>query len=256
MIYIIESNRFFTFANDDKLIKALSRLNLKFYDVDVKPFMDEIKLPSIESNNVMLFGSTKLARLCYGKMFSPGIFMNDVFDMQNNINNFEELMLNSDSVIQTMKEPIQWLNKEMFIRPVKDDKFFTGRVFDKDSWASLLNTYETNQWFSSTQNIVVSLPKQIYAEYRFWVVNGKIVTSSQYKLGTLYYPHSFVPPEAIAFAQKSIDKYQPIETFCIDVGQTENGYKIIELNCLNCSGFYESSVITMIQALEDNYNKE
>lgn len=45
------------------------------------------------------------------------------------------------------------------------------------------------------------------------------------------------------------EDYQPDKAFVIDIANTDNGLKIVELNCINCSGFYEADIQKIIMNL-------
>ena len=39
--------------------------------------------------------------------------------------------------------------------------------------------------------------------------------------------------------------------FVMDLALTENGWKIIECGCINCAGFYEADMQTLLMAIEE-----
>ena len=47
-----------------------------------------------------------------------------------------------------------------------------------------------------------------------------------------------------------VNLYQLAEAFVIDVCLTENGWKIVECNCINCAGFYDGNMQKLIMELE------
>lgn len=63
-------------------------------------------------------------------------------------------------------------------------------------------------------------------------------------------------PEAQEFAQMMVDSYRPAECFVIDVALTDNRWKIVEINCINCAGFYKGDLMKVIGALENFYGRE
>ena len=98
--------------------------------------------------------------------------------------------------------------------------------------------------------------KQIQQEVRCWVVGGKVVTASRYKLGSrIVYENYDNEIFYTNFAQKMVDKYQPAEAFVLDVCLTDDDeLKIVEVNCINCAGFYHGNLNKMILALENHFN--
>jgi hypothetical protein len=98
---------------------------------------------------------------------------------------------------------------------------------------------------------MVSEPVTIYSETRTWVVKGKVVTASEYKRGNKSYQSSTVEPRIIAFAQARANEWSPNDAYCLDIADTPDGLKIVEVNCLNASGFYKADMAKLVAALED-----
>lgn len=48
---------------------------------------------------------------------------------------------------------------------------------------------------------------------------------------------------------------QPHEAFVIDVGDSEAGLKIVEINTLNSSAFYAADVQRLVLALEERFGR-
>ena len=155
-------------------------------------------------------------------------------------------------------DTIEWLpNETKFIRPCKDSKTFTGRVFSKIKWDDFVQQSLTNGHTTSLDIntlIQVASPKKIYKEARLWVVDGKIVTSSYYFFhGNVSYEEN-VEPEGLEFGQSMVDLYQVADAFVMDICLTPDGWKIVEINCVNCSGFYKGDLQKVLIALEDKFN--
>ena len=51
-----------------------------------------------------------------------------------------------------------------------------------------------------------------------------------------------------------VDIYQLADAFVIDVCRTKDGLKIVECNCINCSGFYNIDEQKLIVSLEENFS--
>jgi len=184
--------------------------------------------------------------------WTPGSMHNDNHDYEVYKNHYKEDLLNYDSEICTFNSKIDFRQRK-FIRPTLDTKTFTGRVFDFYEWKSFLNSVSKSGVNMNTK-IQVSSVKQLYNENRFWIVNGKIVTFSTYRIGgRQLQSYSLVENEAIEFVQKMIKKFQLAEAFVMDVAKTENGYKIVECGCINCAGFYDSDLQELIIKLENHF---
>jgi hypothetical protein len=272
MHYIIQEN-VFREQHYDMLEKSITKLGLKHTTVRVFPFVDKIvRLEDIpdgpfnvddlidfnpDTNNVFCFGAIKLARVAAQRAWKPGSMMNQNHDFEVYKEHYRDNLLNWDSKIQKFSDPVDWFPGETkFFRPTQDTKTFTGKVFAQVEWEDFvyeqLNNGHITILNKDTQ-IQVSSVKKIYKEIRFWVVNGKIITGSQYRLGNQTIYDSNYEPEAQEFAQSMVDKFQLAEAFVIDVCLTDSGWKVVECGCLNCAGFYKSDLQKMIIALEDYF---
>jgi len=58
------------------------------------------------------------------------------------------------------------------------------------------------------------------------------------------------------YAQRMADLYCPAKAFVMDVCMIESGMKIVEVNCINCSGFYDTDIQKLVASLEDAFNEE
>jgi glutathione synthase/RimK-type ligase-like ATP-grasp enzyme len=93
--------------------------------------------------------------------------------------------------------------------------------------------------------------KKIYNEHRYFVVDNKVVTGSQYKLGKrVVYGAT---DENMDVAQSFVDRLVAAinQPYVIDLALTDDGYKVIELNTLNCAGFYACDMQKLVGALVD-----
>ena len=272
MHYIIQEN-VFREQHYDMLEKSITKLGLNHTTVRVFPFVDKIvrledipdgpfnvdDLPDFnpDTNNVFCFGAIKLARVASQRGWKPGSMMNQNHDFEIYKEHYRENLLNWDSKIQRFSDPVDWLPGETkFFRPTQDTKTFTGKVFAEVEWEDFIYEQLNNGHITTLNKdtqIQVSSVKKIFKEIRFWVVNGKIITGSQYRLGNQTLYNELYEPEAEEFAQSMVDKFQLAEAFVIDVCLTDSGWKVVECGCINCAGFYKSDLQKMIMALEDYF---
>lgn len=272
MHYIIQEN-IFREHHYDLLFKAMDRLGLTYTVVRVFPFVDKVvALKDIETEsynvddlpefippnmNVFVFGGLKLAHIAALRGWTPGSLMNENHDFQVYSKHYGENLLNYDSEILTVGSNIIWKPNEVkFIRPTKDTKSFTGQLFNEHEWKDTMENYLHNfrsAQFNEQTEIQVSTPKNIYKEIRCWVVDGKVVTASQYRLGNSVVYDDQVEQAAIDYAQSMVNIFQLADAFVIDVCLTDNGWKIVECGCINCAGFYKSDLQKTINAIEDRF---
>ena len=56
--------------------------------------------------------------------------------------------------------------------------------------------------------------------------------------------------DGILFAEEMANIYQVAEAFVMDICLTTEGWKIVEINCVNSAGFYQADVEKLVMALE------
>lgn len=258
MHWILQDNIFNEEAFD-QLEKTLARLDLSYSIHKVIPFIGELSPePNLSTDNVICIGSYSMRHYAKVKGWNPGVFDLEPFDFAVQLINWEDHMLNADSVITTFENAV-FAHPEMFIRPVEDSKVFAGMVIGRsefNEWREKVCNLEDNHGTSLTKStwIQVSPIKKIYSEHRFWIVKGQIVSASTYKTGNRV---AYSPlPESIyhEFVRDRVSEWQPHDAFVIDVADTPNGIKVIEINTLNSCGFYACDIQRLVMALEEAFS--
>ena len=202
----------------------------------------------------MTCGSTALTKIAKVRGWEPGSFLNENHDFRQWKLNYGEHLLNNKAEVSSFgRVALFW--EEFFIRPCEDNKTFSGMITTWENFIDwrkrVIDLKETYTTLDANTMVCYGPLKNIYAEYRFFVIDGKIITHSQYKIGSRVAYNAVVEDAVVAFAQKMIDLWQPARGFVIDIGQTDEGYKIIEINCLNSAGFYASNVPKLVEAIEN-----
>ncbi len=257
MFYLVQEN-VFRHENYEVLFHALNRLGMEYEVIECPPFTNELEFTT-DRKDVFCFGSVKMARLAIKNDFKPGSFYGGNHDFEIYSQQYKENLLNYDSLIIPLNAPIEWkLNEGKFIRPTKDSKIFTGGLFSKVKWEDKLvavNKYLEQAYIPDFAGMIqVSEPKIIYKEARVWIVDKKVVTSSYYRfVGNIDFEEE-VAPEGLEFAQSMAELYQVADAFVMDICFTPEGWKIVEINCVNCAGFYKGDLQKLIVALENKFN--
>jgi hypothetical protein len=60
---------------------------------------------------------------------------------------------------------------------------------------------------------------------------------------------SIIDQKIVDFAQSMVDRWQPADAFVIDIADTPNGLKVVEINTFGVSGFYYSDMFKVVDAL-------
>jgi len=257
MFYLVQDS---TEDRYPALLEAMKKLGIEYEVCKYRPFIHEIDFTT-KRKDVFCFGAYDLTGVAEKYDFIPG-------QMSNDNHNYEiygrkyglENMLNGDSIVMEFTDEIpndtEW--DEFFARPTIDQKIWAGKVFSRDEWNKYVDeckNNDTTQFITDVTKVMISSPKNIEQEIRCWVVGGKVITISQYKLGYRVISKNLDHDmEAFDFAQRMVDKYQTADAFCIDICRTGKGFKIVEINCINGAGFYHMDCEKLIMALENKFN--
>jgi hypothetical protein len=274
MHWILQNNIFQESAYEN-LIEVLERFEIPYSIHKVVPFVGElIPEPELDTNNVICMGSYSMRHIAKKMGWIPGVFDLEPFDFTHQLKHWGTHMLNHDSIVTRFGDA-NFDDDAMFIRPIHDSKCFAGKVFDKEefyTWKRKVCVLEENYGDSLTKDTLIQLcrPKTIYAEYRFWIVNQHIVTASLYKRGNRVIYSSDVDRHVHQFVYEilktknqqtditlsmALDGWAPHDAFVLDVCETDEGMKVVEINTINAAGFYAANMTDLVMALEQAHSK-
>jgi hypothetical protein len=253
MLFLVQSN-IYSDPDHDRIFEALNDLNIPYETIELN---SETATITVQSNrtDVFVYGSVKLARLAKANThWNPGSFYGGNHQYKIYAEYYKENLLNYDVEIFKFEDAITWKpNEQKFIKPYKDAKIFTGKVFTELKWNDFVaNSLENPRTplLNSESLIQASIPKEIYKEARLWVVGGQIVAAVYYKFNDVVVFEAEVAEEGIEFAKEMIQIYEVAEAFVMDICLTNYGWKIVEINCVNSAGFYPNlNVQSLVKAL-------
>lgn len=256
MIWLIQSG--FNDGGYLSLIESLERLSIEYYLVDVIPFGGGYKLPDgLTTKDIIVYGSSSFIQFAKDQCWTPGSYINDNFAVDVWAKHYKEELLNSDSMYGTIIN-IEIPYEHFFIRPVYDNKKFSGMLMHRDefeSWRSKILDIPDEEYSTIKGNteICISTIKQIIVEYRLFVVDGKVVTGSEYKRGDCVAYYEFIPEYILEYAKTVIDMWVPDNAFCLDIAEIlidDKPYcKVLEINCINGCGLYMADTDKYVYAL-------
>lgn len=245
--------------------EALIQNNIPFQAVGMIPFThDFLEGQTVDGVDWIPYGSTNMTTLALdlgfkGLAFNPELFRVDVCDRHR------DDMLNSDAKVLSVEQAAYWLgsihyrDQDWFIRPNDDLKAFSGTVMQgseiSDWFKDAMNTPDDSGSYHLGANrlVVVSKPKNIEAEWRWFVVGGKVIDGSLYRnRGRLKKSH-VEDPNLIQQAQEFANGWLPHENVCMDLAMVDDIMKIVEFNTINSSGFYDNDVNKIVCALWEYY---
>lgn len=244
----------------DKLLDALHEAKVTYSIVKVIPFAYEI-MPDINPDGlVMAWGAHTMCKVAKKKGWKPGVFLNASFDMQIIHQRYKEDMLNYDAEFYKFKDIPKFEGKK-FIRPVEDNKAFTGLVVDSEeleNWKSSVLGIETDVLTEDTWVLLAS-EKKLDCEARFFVVANQVITGSTYRMFGNQIRKRIdsdnpLGVQLLNFAKQKVNWWTPAEAFVIDIALCNGECKVIEINCLNASGFYDCDIRAIVYALEATLN--
>ena len=258
MFYLIQKNTWGE-KNYDRMIEGLERLGMGYEICRFIPFIHEVEFTT-DRKDIWCFGAYSMTNTAAKYGWNPGTMANENHDVEVYGKMYGDNMLNHEGICMEFTDPLpKSEDYDMFFaRPTKDTKVFSGQIFMRHSWDEYVaHVVENNtvNIITDETRILISPLKNIQQEIRCWIVGGKVITISQYKLGSrVTYQNLDHDEEAMAFAQEMVDIFQPAKAFVIDICRTSEGMKVIEVNCINSAGFYDMNFQKVIVALEQEFN--
>ena len=259
MLFLVQSN-IYSDPDHERIFEALTELNIPYETIELNSKTKEITVSS-NRTDVFVYGSVKLARLAKENThWNPGSFYGGNHQYKIYSEYYKENLLNYDVEVFKFEDSIAWeVNEQKFIKPYKDAKIFTGKVFSELKWNDFVQQSLENPktpLLHVKSLIQASIPKEIYKEARLWIVGGQIVASVYYKFNNVIVFEAEVAKVGIDFAKKMIQTYEVAAAFVMDICLTNYGWKIVEINCINSAGFYPNlNVYSLIKALQIYFSK-
>lgn len=196
----------------------------------------------------MSFGSYALAEQLIEHGYTPGGFINENLNINVQMEKWgRDAFLNSDAIFSTMGELTNPGWDKTFIRPVRDTKAMIARVIEKDNFDFSVQSYFSFHGAEDFE-VLIAEAKEILAEYRLFIVDGKVVSHSLYKIRDTLRTNPEVPREIIDIAESLCAQWIPAKAFVMDFAETPTGFKVLEINNINCAGFYACDIPSIVEA--------
>ena len=256
MHWVLQEN-IFNEAGFERLTEALQRLELPYSVHKVIPFVGELQPEPViapETKGVIVMGSYSMAKYAAKRGWVPGSYIGENLDFEVQRAHWGEMMFNFDGVVCPFgKVPEQPL--PFFIRPTEDSKAFTGLVQDWPTFVEWRDNVlalgeDSGATLTGETPVLVAPKREILGETRTWIVDGKVVTASGYKVGSFPRHNAQVDERIIAYANACAEIWSPLRAYVLDVFDTPAGLRIGEVNNINSAGFYAADLIRLVISLE------
>lgn len=226
--------------------KACEELGHTYIGLKIIPFTDSIEFgfpPFWEppKDKFIPYGSTSMIKLlARSKLDKRGLFFNEAnLKTSKWIKELGIRILNHDAQVMPLSDAMKLKEGMFFMKPDNDLKDFTGSEVDAAGIKKFYDEVSAGGFTFGTDIQVILCPlKHTGWEYRNFMIQDRVISSSSYKLRSLCRTDEPVPQEVIDFAESTARIWRPDEVYVQDVVETENGLKVVEFNCFNGSGFY------------------
>ena len=258
--WIIQEN---LIAENDlnEIQNACTKLDVPFEEVKVIPFSPDLPDFQVDPDNIY-YGSTTFMDNIYQELSPRGLFFNDkTFSMKNYIKQWGSHMLSSEAEVMPFGEFMEKDHdpeSQWFLRPDADSKAFAGIV---------MTFGEVSHWFHNVMKcdsmeitkdtlILAGPPYGISKEWRNYIVNKKVITSTRYRENfRLSKSGTDIPQDMIDFVEERCKEYQPHDVFAMDIALCGGDYYIIECGCMNSVGFYHADIFEYVKSLTEYMRK-
>lgn len=153
-------------------------------------------------------------------------------------------------------------SEKVYIREAAGFNIIKGKVISSYAWPEWIAGFKRDETEScrghhdwhpiNGDTLFVAAPvKTILDEYRCWVIDGKVISSSCYvHNGVIEYSNTDDDFEVNHYAQQMVDRLPfSMRNFVLDVFRTTDGLRVGELNCIHCSGWYAINSGKVVRAL-------
>lgn len=241
------------------LLATLLRFDLPHSVHSMVPNTSDLDPPVFPMDRmVVAFGSYALRRVVRKHGWRPGLYDLAGLCHSDFRQRWGDRMLNrgTETDLSRVPETDEFARGEtFFLRPASDEKPFPGRVFTRSEfteWAKTISAGEEphSARLTARTAVLIAEPREIQSEARLWLIDGKVVTASSYKLNGILHPGLQIDEDLIRFSEECAAAWSPSRAFCLDVARTTGGLRVVEANTINFAGFYAANVGKIVDGLE------
>lgn len=141
--------------------------------------------------------------------------------------------------------------ERLFIRPNSGQKRFTGTTIGFKWWEKeleIIAELPSSDNLINTDLVLVAPARKVWNEVRFLMCENKIVSASAYGDNEVEFSEGVYPDYC---NMVEANNYFPDTFYTIDIGMTELGPKIIELNSFVSAGLYDIDYKKVVKSVEE-----
>lgn len=249
MQYLIQDTK----LNDNVILERFN--SLKKLNFDIKPISINNNIISyyhdLTKPAFLALGSNKLVT-CLNKEYPEYCVYDDEYFKYSNYCNYFDC-LNKDFILYKIKDILELsFSKDVFIRPNKSNKLFNGFILKKNE--KFKNIIKNNNVLFIEEEVLISSIKNILSEYRFFIVDEKIITGRQYIKDKKIHI-DYVDKNTYSYVNECIKNFTYLKMFVLDIAKVNSSYFVLELNCINSSGSYNHNLEKLYQSINIFLNK-
>lgn len=196
-----------------------------------------------------------------------GFYDKDTYYVSNYSKYLGEEFLNDNYIILPLSKLVKgsefiadlvgsFISHRVFIKPNSGFKSFTGDTVDYTKIGKFCRGL-LQMGVSENELCIVSSAQDIESfEFRFWIIDNKIITNSIYSWSSLDNFDKIEPDEEMISYVEKIIKNINIPSYTTDICICENEFKVVEINNIYTSGTYNCDLEKLYIGLKDLAIKE
>ena len=202
-------------------------------------------------DNVVPYGSNALVKYA-PKNWRGNFFDDDKLRPSEWIKHRDDL-LNQKFVLTTFGEARNHMDDEQswFVKPNDDLKTFAGEVTNRSAFITWSDKILGKGYaFDGDLPVIVAPYKDIYSEYRFFIVDNEVVDGTRYKAnGRVRGVHLDDKDPMMEVAREFARRWLPFPVVSMDLAITSEGVKLIEFGAFNATGWYDNDLDKIVRAV-------
>jgi hypothetical protein len=244
---------------NQKIRTACLSKHHNYIEIDIVPFeRSVVGGDPIIDGPIVVHGSTAIFDVVERNNWNPGVFR--IYKESDTLAAIGDHYLNHDMKVLDVEEVVSYVQSQgmefFFAKPDRDLKSFDGTVFDAEKFPFFMERVKQYANYHPDTKVCVSSIKHPEVEWRFVIVEGKVVAFSQYRVNRRLDIRNQTEKFAVDFAEYIASFASPSDVFVMDVCKIGREYKVIEYNTFNCSGLYACNVYETVDAINHYVEKK